>query len=49
METGARNRAAVLDQLRALGPFDDHGDPIDPPVWLWQVRDSWKLEPDHAI
>jgi len=22
----------VLTTLRALGPFDDHGDPIDPPV-----------------
>jgi hypothetical protein len=21
-----------LDELRRLGPFDEHGDPIDPPV-----------------
>jgi len=31
---GAADRAAMLAKLRELGPFDPHGDPIDPPVWL---------------
>jgi hypothetical protein len=33
----AEDRPAVLAALRALGPFDAHGDLIDPPVWLWRV------------
>lgn len=36
--------AGVLAALRASGPFDAHGDPVDPPVWLW--RDA---RPEHAI
>jgi hypothetical protein len=24
----------LLATIRALGPFDDHGDPIDPPVYF---------------
>jgi hypothetical protein len=27
-----RANADLLTTLRALGPFDEHGDPIDPPV-----------------
>ncbi|MFL5845788.1 MAG: hypothetical protein ACJ762_13960 [Solirubrobacteraceae bacterium] len=34
----------VLEALRAAGPFDEHGDPVDPPVWLW--RDG---RPDRPI
>lgn len=44
-----RDRAAMLAELRERGPFDDHGDPVDPPVWLWRVREGWELEPDRAI
>jgi hypothetical protein len=49
LAAGARERGALLEELRARGPFDRHGDPIDPPVWLWQVRDGWALEPDRSI
>jgi hypothetical protein len=46
---GARDRAALLATMRELGPFDAHGDPVDPPVWLWRARDGWTLEPERAI
>ena len=35
------DRPALLAALRELGPFDAHGDPIDPPVWLWRVAPGW--------
>ena len=31
---GAHDRKALLSALRAAGPFDEHGDPVDPPAWL---------------
>lgn len=46
---GASDRAAVLAAMRARGPFDEHGDPVDPPVWLWRAAADWTLEPDRAI
>ena len=46
---GADERAAMLAELRRVGHFDAHGDPFDPPVWLWRARDDWTLEPDEAI
>jgi hypothetical protein len=49
LRSGAADRAAVLAAMRRLGPFDDHGDPVDPPVWLWRAGDDWSLEPDRAI
>jgi hypothetical protein len=49
LRAGAADRAAVLRELRRLGPFDEHGDPVDPPVWLWRATDDWALEPDRAI
>ena len=49
LKGGALQRATLLAELRRLGPFDDHGDPIDPPVWLWRARDDWMLEPGEAI
>ena len=46
---GARDRAGVLSALRAAGPFDEHGDPVDPPVWLWRAADDWSLTPDRPL
>jgi hypothetical protein len=46
---GAGDRTTLLATMRELGPFDEHGDPVDPPVWLWRARDGWTLEPDRAI
>jgi hypothetical protein len=45
---GARDRAALLAALRAAGPFDEHGDPVDPPVWLWRASDDWTI-PERAL
>jgi hypothetical protein len=42
---GRRSLAAI----RRLGNFDEHGDPIDPPVWLWRADACWRLEPDRPI
>jgi hypothetical protein len=38
-----------METMRRLGPFDDHGDPIDPPVWLWRAGRAWSLTPEAAI
>ena len=46
---GARDRAAALTALRELGPFDDHGDPLDPPVWLWRADDDWTLRAERPL
>lgn len=46
---GASDRASVLEAMRVRGPFDEHGDPVDPPVWLWRVAADWTLEPDRAL
>jgi hypothetical protein len=46
---GATSRADVLAACRAAGPFDEHGDPIDPPVSLWRADAAWRLTPDFAI
>ena len=49
MRAGATNRAELLDALRSLGPFDAHGDPIEPPVWLWRADTQWRLMPDRSL
>src|SRR3954449_730560 len=49
LRSGAADRAAVLAEMRRLGPFDGHGDPLDPPVWLWRAGGDWSLEPDRVI
>jgi hypothetical protein len=49
VEAGARDRPQLLEALRRLGPFDEHGDPLDPPVWLWRATQSWALEPDRPL
>jgi hypothetical protein len=46
---GAGDRASLLTALRALGPFDEHGDPDDPPVWLWRAAQDWTIEPERAL
>jgi hypothetical protein len=46
---GAADRAAVLTGLRALGLFDEHGDPTEPEVWLWRAHADWRLEPDRPL
>ena len=49
LAVGARTRAEVLEACRAAGPFDEHGDPIDPPVWLWRADPDWGLRPDRPL
>jgi hypothetical protein len=49
LRSGASDRATMLAEMRRLGPFDDHGDPADPPVWLWRADERWALEPERAI
>ena len=46
---GARDRAALLSAVRIAGPFDEHGDPVDPPVWLYRASADWSLEPDRPL
>jgi hypothetical protein len=46
---GATDRTAVLAAVRRLGGFDAHGDPPDPPVWLWRADAGWELRPDRAL
>jgi hypothetical protein len=46
---GAGDRATVLAAMRVRGPFDEHGDPVDPPVWLWRPAADWTLEPDRSL
>lgn len=46
---GATDRAAVLAAVRELGPFDEHGDPVDPPVWLWRADRDWRLAPEEPL
>src|SRR4051794_20271685 len=49
LASGGADRSSVLAEMRRLGPFDDHGDPVDPPVWLWRAGDDWSLVADRAI
>jgi len=46
---GARTRPTLLAALRALGPFDAHGDPVDPAVWLWRSDVDWRLTPERSL
>jgi hypothetical protein len=49
VQDGSGDRAGVLAALRASGAFDEHGDPIDPAVWLWRAGEDWALSPDRAL
>jgi hypothetical protein len=46
---GARDRTALLSAIRIAGPFDEHGDPVDPPVWLYHAGADWSLTPDRPL
>jgi hypothetical protein len=46
---GALDRGALLEWLRGLDGFDEHGDPVSPDVWLWSVGPRWTLEPRRAL
>ena len=46
---GARDRTTLLTAIRIAGPFDEHGDPVDPPVWLYRVAVDWSLQPDRPL
>jgi hypothetical protein len=48
-QQGAAGRDELLAALRQLGPFDEHGDPVDPPVWLWRADENWNAEPDRSL
>jgi hypothetical protein len=41
------SRADALRELRAR--FDAHGDPLDPPVWLWRADAEWRLTRDRPL
>ena len=49
VRAGAHDRETLLAALRTLGPFDDHGDAIDPPVWLWRACADWRLTPERSL
>jgi hypothetical protein len=38
-----------LREMRAAGGFDEHGDPLDPPVWLWRAGADWALRPERPL
>jgi hypothetical protein len=46
---GATDRAAMLATLRRLGGFDAHGDPPNPPVFLWGADAAWNLRPERPL
>lgn len=46
---GADDRTSVLATIRRLGGFDEHGDPPDPPVWLWRADPSWHLRHERPL
>ena len=49
LRSGARDRAEVLAAVRAAGGFDEHGDPVNPPVWLWRAGPDWTLRADRPL
>ena len=46
---GAADRASILAAVRRNGGFDEHGDPVEPPVWLWRADADWALSPDRPL
>ena len=48
-DLGAADRRLLLRALRGRRSFDEHGDPVDPPVWLWHAAPDWTLRPGRPI
>jgi hypothetical protein len=46
---GVGDRQSTLVALRNSGRFDEHGDPIDPDVWLWRADSAWDLVPERSL
>jgi hypothetical protein len=46
---GASDRASVLAGLRGLASFDRHGDPTNPDVWLWRMKNGEELDPIRPL
>lgn len=46
---GATDRQTMLATVRRLGGFDPHGDPPEPPIWLWRADRAWNLEADRPL
>jgi hypothetical protein len=46
---GAVDRPGMLAGLRRLGGFDVHGDPPEPPVWLWRADAAWALRAERPL
>jgi hypothetical protein len=46
---GAEDRREMLTALRRLGGFDPHGDPPNPPVWLWRADSEWNLRAERPL
>lgn len=49
VESGAASRGELLAWLQARDDFDEHGDPVDPPVSLWRAGPDWALEPHRPL
>ena len=49
LRDGAHDRATMLMGLRESGRFDDHGDPIEPDIWLWRVTAGWRVQPERPL
>jgi hypothetical protein len=45
----ARGVIGLVEIGPELGPFDEHGDLIDPPVRLWRAGADWALTPDRPL
>jgi len=49
LRDGAHDRATMLMGLRESGRFDEHGDPVEPDIWLWRVSAGWKVQPERPL
>jgi hypothetical protein len=49
LRDGAHDRATMLVKLRESGRFDEHGDPVEPDIWLWRVSAGCKVQPERPL
>jgi hypothetical protein len=49
VQAGAQDRESFLAGLRTIGLFDDHGDLLGPPVWLWRAEPDWSLTAERPL